>query len=608
MDSLYAVVVTGALQDNVTQEQARRFLAERYGLAAQQINLLLSGKRVVVKRNVDRATAVALARKFQAAGLVCGVSELQRPEAASPPPTQPEAAPPPPPPAADDDDDWPASARLPNRRDDDDDDWPPRSRMKAHDPPPPPQGVVAPSNKGAVAPSNMDDDWPPRAAAAPHDDDDDDWPPRSRMEAHDPTPPHQGAVAPSNMDDDWPPPEQDAPPPAAQAAAPGPASSGEPDPGSVVPMVLARYGELKGAYPQQTAPPKMFANALTACFLTDEQPIHGILDTSIGKSGKECLVFAEDGINYSMGKKKKGFIPYTEFMHMELEVLDANNLLIGGEHNLLLSWGMPIRPGEAQLLLQDLQEALKGSASGASMDEVADGIGNLRVRPPEADKAVAFIMGPYVGKQGIHVTPDIPPKCLREARQHTSMDRNEEALAIISLKIMGGCGKFLMITDQGLHYYQSSIKRGFMHYRELPSLEFTRGNFGEIKLDSYAVIDISATPLKWYQLTALLGAMQDYALTQVLRREPFKEPPKARIRCPRCASANLGLATKKRLSYTWGFVGYFVASPIPVVGASAAAAKTMAEAFGKTVYYIACRNCGHGWVDKTNAAKGEKEE
>ena len=515
MSKRYAVVVTGELKPGASRDQVRQVFLQHYKLPESQVETLLSGKRVVVKRGVEREAGSELAKRFQAAGMVCGLAEVPAPD-------------------------------------------------QANEPRPLPPEEQTPSQNDP-----LDGDWPPRQSSAPPaswDDDDDDWPPK---------------------------PPQTSPPPRAVAT----------DPAEVVPQVLSLYGENKGAYPFENIPPKILNNALQSCFMSSEDTVYGVVDLSSGGSGKQCMLFGQDGVTYCMGKKKRGFLSYDEFMTASMTAPNKDTIILNHEHQISM-FLTPMKLDEGMLFIKAVQDALKDGleAKGPGQD-----MRRIRNRPNDLEKAVAFIMEPYLSMQRTHVIPDIPPKREQEARKAGYVPKGENCLGIICLKVLGKYDKYLLVTDKGLHYRQNMSMRGFIPYADLPSQEFSRAGISLLNLGDRGELDISGGNFKWWELCAILGALQDIALEHVLNREPFKEPEESRLQCPRCGSANLGLSTKFKPSYAWGFVGYLVSAPISQ-GGSAVAAKYMSDTFGKTVYYMACRHCGNGWVDRTNAAAGDKGE
>ncbi len=72
----YQVVFRGVLTGEHAEETVKQQLADLFGMPAQRIDALFSGKPVVVKKNVDRATAERFDQTFRKAGAVCDIRDL----------------------------------------------------------------------------------------------------------------------------------------------------------------------------------------------------------------------------------------------------------------------------------------------------------------------------------------------------------------------------------------------------------------------------------------------------------------------------------------------------------------------------------------------------
>ncbi len=262
MGKNYALIFTGKLAKGSSEEEARRTLTGKYGMSERQLAQLFRGKPTVIKRWLNRKTALALKAKFGEVGMLCEVGPVNSQDMPS---QESEAA-------------------------------PPQPEDKAA--PPPAQAVRAESSPGETPGPVLEEPHIPR-------------PQLSKMNS-----------------------------------------------AKVTIMLLWRYGADKGAYPERKAPEKKFKNAMNSCFLDDDEVIYGVLDTSVSGECEECVVFASDGINYSTSATDKGFIPYREFLELELTLSGVNGVALGDEHLLFMGEDTPMTPGQGLAFFQELQQGL----------------------------------------------------------------------------------------------------------------------------------------------------------------------------------------------------------------------------------------------------------
>ncbi|KAA6183655.1 hypothetical protein F2Q65_15130 [Thiohalocapsa marina] len=112
----YNVVFTGAVSADTSVDAVRQHLQTLFKLSPERADHLLSGRRIIVKRGVDEATARRFQQAFQAAGAEARIEpETASDQPAEQPPEQPPDQPPPPPGLA--------LAPLRARLDDDGADW-----------------------------------------------------------------------------------------------------------------------------------------------------------------------------------------------------------------------------------------------------------------------------------------------------------------------------------------------------------------------------------------------------------------------------------------------------------------------------------------------------
>ena len=74
-DQLYQIVFDGTLTGEVETAQVKKNLAVMFKMNATQVEALFSGKPIVIKRNIDNATAKKYGAAFIKAGAKCTIIE-----------------------------------------------------------------------------------------------------------------------------------------------------------------------------------------------------------------------------------------------------------------------------------------------------------------------------------------------------------------------------------------------------------------------------------------------------------------------------------------------------------------------------------------------------
>jgi hypothetical protein len=86
----YQVLFEGKLTGECPLDEVKRNLAALFKMKAEQVDALFTGKPVVIKRDIDQATALKYQAAFKKAGAVCAVAsdaaEAPPPAAAKPKP------------------------------------------------------------------------------------------------------------------------------------------------------------------------------------------------------------------------------------------------------------------------------------------------------------------------------------------------------------------------------------------------------------------------------------------------------------------------------------------------------------------------------------------
>ena len=73
----FQIVFDGTLTGNIELEQVKKNLAAMFKMNATQVEALFSGKSIVIKRNVDEATAKKYDMAFAKAGAKCTLISSQ---------------------------------------------------------------------------------------------------------------------------------------------------------------------------------------------------------------------------------------------------------------------------------------------------------------------------------------------------------------------------------------------------------------------------------------------------------------------------------------------------------------------------------------------------
>lgn len=73
---LFEIVFQGQVKDGVALEQARTRLGQLFQAGEQQLDVLFSGRRIVIKQNLDEASAEKYRQAIDRAGAVCRVEPM----------------------------------------------------------------------------------------------------------------------------------------------------------------------------------------------------------------------------------------------------------------------------------------------------------------------------------------------------------------------------------------------------------------------------------------------------------------------------------------------------------------------------------------------------
>ena len=93
--AVFEVVFHGRVRPEVAPEQARARIGQLFQVGERQLDVLFSGRRVVIKQGLDQAAAEKYRQAIERAGALCEIHPMDEGAAsadAQPPSTQPSAA------------------------------------------------------------------------------------------------------------------------------------------------------------------------------------------------------------------------------------------------------------------------------------------------------------------------------------------------------------------------------------------------------------------------------------------------------------------------------------------------------------------------------------
>ena len=82
---LFEIVFQGQVKAGVAPEQARQRLGQLFQAGEQQLDILFSGRRIVIKQGLDQASADKYRQAIERAGAVCLIEPMGGPTGASEP-------------------------------------------------------------------------------------------------------------------------------------------------------------------------------------------------------------------------------------------------------------------------------------------------------------------------------------------------------------------------------------------------------------------------------------------------------------------------------------------------------------------------------------------
>lgn len=81
---LFEIAFHGQVRPGVTPEQARARIGQLFQVGEEQLNVLFSGRRVVIKQGLDEASADKYRQAIERAGAVCVVDSMEPEQAPAP--------------------------------------------------------------------------------------------------------------------------------------------------------------------------------------------------------------------------------------------------------------------------------------------------------------------------------------------------------------------------------------------------------------------------------------------------------------------------------------------------------------------------------------------
>ncbi|MEH6386788.1 MAG: hypothetical protein V7772_02815 [Pseudomonas profundi] len=89
---LFEIVFQGQIKAGVAPEQARQRLGQLFQAGDQQLDILFSGRRIVIKQGLDQASADKYRQAIERAGAICLVESVGGQPAAAEPSSEPAPA------------------------------------------------------------------------------------------------------------------------------------------------------------------------------------------------------------------------------------------------------------------------------------------------------------------------------------------------------------------------------------------------------------------------------------------------------------------------------------------------------------------------------------
>lgn len=89
---LFEIAFQGQVRSGVTEEQARARIGQLFQVGGEQLNVLFSGRRVVIKQGLDQAAAEKYRQAIERAGALCSIDPMERVSARAEPTAQPAPA------------------------------------------------------------------------------------------------------------------------------------------------------------------------------------------------------------------------------------------------------------------------------------------------------------------------------------------------------------------------------------------------------------------------------------------------------------------------------------------------------------------------------------
>lgn len=90
---LFEIAFQGQVRSGVTQEQARARIGQLFQVGGEQLDVLFSGRRVVIKQGLDEAAAQKYRQAIERAGALCSIDPMASDSPAEPVAEQPASAP-----------------------------------------------------------------------------------------------------------------------------------------------------------------------------------------------------------------------------------------------------------------------------------------------------------------------------------------------------------------------------------------------------------------------------------------------------------------------------------------------------------------------------------
>lgn len=206
-------------------------------------------------------------------------------------------------------------------------------------------------------------------------------------------------------------------------------------------------------------PPKRLANAREHWRQPPEGDVIAFLDATLLGSGKEGLAVTEAGIVWEAGSDSVPRCSYDwrEFASVPIRQ-NGKNLQIG--NGSLFTGAMAMKAADLERCLRQLQRAALDAGAPRAPAHVPEGhVFPAAGQPPAGAEALQALLEELAG-DWLHVTPDIPARKERNARERMSIPADEMVLALADATVFRSGKEGVVVAARGIYWRNSAIDGG----------------------------------------------------------------------------------------------------------------------------------------------------